>query len=191
VRTARSGIMSPMPSSFPRESNRRLGYDPQEVDGFISAARAEFERQSGGLRAVDVRRTAFTMRRGGYATAAVDSALERLEDAFAVREREGAVRAGGERAYFASTRQLAKEIIGRLERPDRKRFDRVGFSRIGYSVAEVDRFAHEARSYFEDGSNVPVERVRSIAFRPKRGGYDEAQVDLLIDGLVETMLAVR
>jgi DivIVA domain-containing protein len=58
-------------------------------------------------------------------------------------------------------------------------------------VREVDAFAREARAYFEDGSHVPVERVRSIAFRPKRGGYSEAQVDLLIDGLVEAMLAVR
>ena len=183
--------MSAMPSTFPRERNRRLGYDPQEVDQFIAVARAEFNRTDGKLRAAHIRQTAFTMRRGGYATAAVDSALERLEDAFAVREREIAVRGGQERAYYAGTRQLAKEIIGRLERPDGKRFSRVGFSRIGYSVGDVDRFAHEARSYFEDGSHVPVERVRSIAFRAKRGGYSEAQVDLLIDGLVETMLSVR
>ncbi|MBW4040645.1 MAG: DivIVA domain-containing protein [Acidobacteria bacterium] len=180
-----------MPSTFPRERNRRLGYDPQEVDHFIAVARAEFNRSDGQLRAAHIRQTAFTMKRGGYATPAVDAALERLEDAFAVRERDLAVRGGQERAYYAGTRQLAKEIIGRLERPDGARFARVGFSRIGYSVAEVDRFAHEARSYFEDGSHVPVERVRSIAFRPKRGGYSEAQVDLLIDGLVETMLSVR
>ena len=183
--------MSAMPSTFPRERNRRLGYDPQEVDHFVAVARAEFDMTSGGMRAAHIRQTAFTMRRGGYVTAAVDSALERLEDAFAVRERETAVRGGQERAYYAGTRQLAKEIIARLERPDGKRFARVGFSRIGYSVSEVDAFAHEARSYFEDGSSVPVERVRSIAFRPRRGGYSEAQVDLVIDGLVETMLAVR
>jgi DivIVA domain-containing protein len=183
--------MSAMPSTFPRERPRRFGYDPQEVDRFIAAARMEFDRHVGEIRAVDIRRTAFTMRRGGYATAAVDAALERLEDAFAVREREAVIRSGGERAYYAGTRQLAKEIIGRLERPRGKRFARVAFSRIGYSVTDVDRFAEEARSYFEDGSAVPVERVRSIAFRPKRGGYDEGQVDLLIDGLVEAMLAVR
>ena len=34
--------MSAMPSTFPRERNRRLGYDPQEVDRFIAIARAEF-----------------------------------------------------------------------------------------------------------------------------------------------------
>jgi DivIVA domain-containing protein len=183
--------MSAMPSTFPRERNRRLGYDPQEVDRFIASARDEFDRRSGSLRSVDIRQTGFTMRRGGYATPAVDAALERLEDAFAVREREAAVRSGGERSFYAGTRQLAKEIIGRLERPDGKRFDRVGFSRIGYAVSDVDAFAEEARSFFENGSDVPVERVRSIAFRAKRGGYSEAQVDLLIDGLVEAMLAVR
>ena len=183
--------MSAMPSTFPRDRGRALGYDPYEVDQFIAVARAEFEQRAGGLRAEDIRRTAFTMRRGGYATPAVDSALERLEDAFAQRERDTAVRTGGERAYYAGTRQLAKEIIARLERPDGKRFTRVGFSRLGYSVHDVDTFAHEASSYFEDGSHVPVERVRSIAFRAKRGGYSEAQVDLVIDGLIETMLAVR
>lgn len=183
--------MSAMSSTFPRERNRRPGYDPQEVDRFIASARAAFDRRDGGLRSADIRRTAFTMRRGGYATPAVDAALERLEDAFAKREREAALQSGGERAYYAGTRQLAKEIIGRLERPDGKRFMRVGFSRIGYDVRDVDRFAHEARSFFEDGSHVPVEHVRSIAFRARRGGYSEAQVDLLIDGLVEAMLAVR
>lgn len=184
-------MMSAMPSTFPRERRGRQGYDPEEVDRFISSARAEFDRRSGGLRSADVRRTAFTMRRGGYATSAVDAALERLEDAFAERERDAAIRKGGERAYYASTRQLAKEITGRLERPDGKRFDRVGFGKIGYSTKEVDHFAREARSFFEDGSQVPVEYVRSVAFRPRRGGYSEAQVDLLIDGLVEAMLAVR
>ena len=179
-----------MSSTFPRE-RRRPGYDPGEVDRFVAAARAAFDGRGAPVTAAQIRRTAFTLRRGGYATGPVDSALERLEDAFATREREQVVKAGGERGYFAGTRQLAKEIIARLERPDGHRFSRVGFSRIGYSVREVDRFAHEARSYFEDGSHVPVDQVRTIAFRPKRGGYSEAQVDLLIDGLVETMLAVR
>ena len=184
-------MMKGMSSTFPHVRRGRLGYDPAVVDRVFTAARAEFDRPTGAVRAADVRRTAFTMRRGGYTTSAVDAALERLEDAFAQRERDAAIRTGGERAFYAGTRQLAKEIIGRLERPDGKRFARVGFSHIGYSVREVDAFAREARAFFEDGSHVPVERVRSIAFRGKRGGYSEAQVDLLIDGLVEAMLAVR
>lgn len=179
-----------MPTTFPRE-RRRPGYDVEEVDRFIAAARSAYDAPGRRLTAGDIRRTAFTMRRGGYTTRAVDAAMERLEDAFATRERERATAAGGERQFYAETRRLAKEIIGRLERPAGGRFDRVGFSRLGYSVKEVDRFALQARSYFEEGSQVSVERVRSVAFRPQRGGYSEAQVDLLIDGLVETMLAVR
>ncbi|MFD1721808.1 DivIVA domain-containing protein [Amnibacterium endophyticum] len=179
-----------MPTTFPRE-RRRVGYDPEEVDRFIAAARAAYDAPGRRLSAGDIRRTAFSMRRGGYATRAVDAALERLEDAFARREREHAAASGGERQFYAETRKLAKEIIGRLERPDGRRFARVGVTRIGYSVKEVDRFAVQARSYFEDGAKVPVEQVRQVAFRAQRGGYSEAQVDLLIDGLVETMLAVR
>lgn len=182
--------MSAMPTTFPRERGR-LGYDTGEVDRFIAAARAAFDAPGHRLTSGDIRRTAFSMKRGGYTTRAVDAAMERLEDAFAGRERERATTSGGERAFYAETRRLAKEIIGRLERPDGGRFDRVGFSRIGYSVREVDAFSVRARSYFEDGHQVPVEQVRAVAFRPQRGGYSEAQVDLLIDGLVETMLAVR
>ena len=36
-----------------------------------------------------------------------------------------------------------------------------------------------------------VEDVRTVAFRPKKGGYREAQVDLLLDSVVNVMLAVR
>lgn len=182
--------MSAMPTTFPRE-RRRPGYDPAEVDRFIAAARQAYDAPGSRLSAAEIRHTAFTMKRGGYATRAVDAALERLEDAFARRERDRATANGGDRAFYAETRRLAKEIIGRLERPDGHRFERVGITRIGYSVRDVDRFAVQARSYFEDGARVPVEEVRQVAFRPQRGGYSEAQVDLLIDGLVETMLAVR
>lgn len=176
--------------TFARE-RRSLGYEPEEVDRFVAAARASYDGRGARMTSEDIRRTAFAMRRRGYATAQVDAALERLEDAFATRERERVLAGGGERAFYADTRQLAKEIIGRLERPDGKRFARVGFFRIGYAVRDVDRFASEARAYFEQGSQVAVDRVRSVAFRPQRGGYSEAQVDLLIDGLVEAMLAVR
>ncbi|MDQ1530908.1 MAG: hypothetical protein QOE37_1013, partial [Microbacteriaceae bacterium] len=51
--------------------------------------------------------------------------------------------------------------------------------------------ADQVRAYFEEGAQLAVDDVRAVAFRPKRNGYQEAQVDLLIDGLVEVMLAVR
>jgi DivIVA domain-containing protein len=36
-----------------------------------------------------------------------------------------------------------------------------------------------------------IDEVRTIAFRPQKGGYRETQVDLLIDAVVNVMLAVR
>ena len=181
-----------MSTTFPRVRRGRPGYDPQEVDRFLASARAAFDDPRGGaLTSADIRTAAFSMQKGGYATAAVDSALERLEDAFAARERERAIKRTGEKTWYAGTRQLAKEITGRLDRPDRKRFTRVGVLRTGYSVRDVDAFAARARSYFDEGAPIAVDAVRSVAFRPRRNGYDEAQVDLLVDGLVEVMLAVR
>ncbi len=178
---------------FPRVRGRRFGYDVEEVEGFLAAARSAYDdkRTNPGVSAADIRRTAFSMQRGGYVTAAVDAALERLEDAFATRERDRVMRGSGERAYYAEARTLAKEIIARMDRPDGHRFERVGALALGYRTKDVDRFAEQVRAYFEEGAPLSVEEVRAVAFRPARRGYREAQVDLLIDGLIEVMLAVR
>ena len=164
-----------------------------EVDQFLAAAKAAYDsrRTAEDVTSERIRHTAFGMQRGGYQTAAVDAALERLEDAFAQRERTAAVRSSGERAWISGTRELAKELIARLSRPPRARFRRTGLLRVGYSVKDVDRFADRTREYFEAGSDLTVDEVRSVAFRPKRHGYREGQVDLVIDGVVEVMLAVR
>jgi len=37
---------------------------------------------------------------------------------------------------------------------------------------------------------VTPEQVRAVAFRMQRGGYREAQVDAVLDAVVEVMLAV-
>lgn len=179
-----------MPTSFPKTSGRTRGYRPADVDRFLAEARHAFE-SGGAMTAADIRQTAFTMERNGYVPQAVDSALERLEDAIAARDRDRAVAVEGEKAWFATTRGLAREIIARLGRPANRRFERAGVFTIGYSCREVDAFADRARSYFEGSSDLRAEEVRAIAFRPKRHGYREAQVDLVLDGIVEVMLAVR
>jgi DivIVA domain-containing protein len=181
-----------MPANFPTVARSKLGYDIREVDSFLSRARRAYDRSGAeDMTATDLRRAAFGLEKGGYQTSAVDAALERLEDAFAARERDRVMRKAGERAYYAGARALAKEIIGRMERPDKHRFDRTGLFAQGYRTKDVDRFADEVRAYFEEGAPLTVEEVRSVAFRSARNGYREAQVDLLIDGLVEVMLAVR
>ena len=50
--------------------------------------------------------------------------------------------------------------------------------------------ADKVARYLETGDAVTVEQVRSVAFRMQRGGYREAQVDAVLDAVVDVMLAV-
>ena len=71
------------------------------------------------------------------------------------------------------------------------RFDRVSFLALGYNVKEVDRFADRLTRYFRDGWPIAIDDVRGVVFTAQRGGYRESQVDLVLDAVVDVMLAVR
>ena len=135
---------------------------------------------------------AFPLVRGGYSIAAVDAALGRVEDAFAAREREREVddarrprRGSGRRARHA------QEVLDRLARPKRRRFDARERLRYGYRIDEVDLVSDKLARYLETRRPVTVEQVRAVAFRMQRGGYREEQVDAVLDAVVDVMLAVR
>src|SRR5690554_5492358 len=86
-------------STFPK--TRKRGYDIDEVEDFLEEARRAYSSPVPGSSVVSadsIRTTAFSLRRGGYSTTHVDAALERLEDAFATREREQAIQSAGEGA---------------------------------------------------------------------------------------------
>jgi len=181
-------------STFPRTERSTLGYDPEQVDEFLQTARLAYdgdERASATLTAADIRHTAFGMTKGGYSTTHVDAALERLEDAFAARERETAQARANSGEWMEQARTTAQVILNRLARPVGERFDRVSFLTYGYNKADVDRFATRLVRYFQDGRPMSIDEVRTITFRPQRGGYREAQVDLLLDSVTDVMLAVR
>ncbi|MFJ8893470.1 DivIVA domain-containing protein [Leifsonia sp. NPDC102414] len=186
-------------STFPRTRKSELGYDTEQVDEFLQTARRAYDGgadddasdSSPALTAADIRHTAFSMKKGGYSTSHVDAALERLEDAFASREREAKRAAMGDTEWFEQARTTAQVILNRLERPVGERFERVSFLTYGYNKGDVDRFATRLSRYFQDGRPMSVEEVRTVTFRPQRGGYREVQVDLLLDGVTDVMLAVR
>jgi DivIVA domain-containing protein len=183
-----------MSNTFPRSRRSKLGYRTEDVDAFLSLARRAYDAPPGTSAGVDarvIRRTAFPMEKGGYSTAHVDSALERLEDAFALREREHAVRTVGEKRWFGDARSTAAEILDRVSRQDGRRFERAGLLSTGYDRHEVDAFCLRLQHYFKDGVPMGVDEVRTVAFRPRLGGYREWQVDLLLDAVVDVMLAVR
>ncbi|AAT89093.1 MFS transporter permease [Leifsonia xyli subsp. xyli] len=177
-------------STFPRSPKKQLGYDIDEVDDFLASARHAYDGVT-GLTAQEIRRTAFPMRKGGYSPPHVDAALERLEDAFAARERENARAAKGDAVWYKEARATAQVIIDRLERPLGRRFQRMSFIALGYNRQDVDRFSARLVKYFQEGRPMSIEEVRTVTFREQRGGYREAQVDLLLDSVTDVMLAVR
>ncbi|WP_424449591.1 DivIVA domain-containing protein [Microbacterium arborescens] len=179
------------PSPFPVTQGRAKGYDRAAVDSFLQRAREAFEASDDDeLDSAAIRGTAFPLVRGGYAVAPVDAAIGRIEDAFAARERERALSRAGARAWVGRSRNLAQEILDRLSRPERQRFDRVGLLSYGYRVDEVDLVADRIARYLESGEPLTVEQIRSVAFRMQRGGYREAQVDAVLDGVVSVVLAI-
>ena len=135
---------------------------------------------------------AFALEKGGYSPVHVDAALERLEDAFAVRERDRAIsQQGGREAWIGNARSTAQVVLDRLDRPAGEKFDRTGILTLGYSTKDVDAFAGRLLDYFQSGKPMSVEEVRTVAFRSSKRGYSEAQVDLLLDTVVTVMLAVK
>lgn len=181
-----------MSTTFPRA--RKTGYNIDQVEDFLEEARRAYTadpRQPGVLNAESIRTMAFAMQRGGYSTSHVDAALERLEDAFAQRERERAFAEVGDAAWYAKARSSAQAILDRLARPATKRFNRVGPLTNGYHVKDVDAFADRLVGYFQHGKPLSVEQVRTVVFRSAKRGYNETQVDLLLDAVIDVMLAVR
>ncbi|MGV8884228.1 MAG: DivIVA domain-containing protein [Microbacteriaceae bacterium] len=183
-----------MSSTFPRTRNSRRGYNVDEVEDFLEDARRAYGEESGMavVTAESIRSTAFTMQKGGYSPSHVDAALERLEDAFAARERDRAFSvSGGDTAWYGQARGTAQVILDRLARPTSQRFSRVGPLTRAYNVKEVDAFADRLVDYFQHGKQMSVDEVRTVAFAATRRGYKESQVDLLLDSVTTVMLAVR
>jgi DivIVA domain-containing protein len=181
-------------TTFPRTRKSRSGYNVDQVEDFLEEARRAYSADRAAptiVTAESIRRTAFGMEKGGYSVTHVDAALERLEDAFAARERDRAFSEIGDQAWYGKARSTAQEVLDRLDRPRGHRFKRTGALTLGYNPKDVDAFADALVSYFQDGKPMSVEEVRTVAFRTRRGGYNEAQVDLLLDAVVGVMLAVR
>lgn len=180
-------------STFPLTDKKTLGYSTQQVEAFLAAARSAYDAKNGPelLSAESIRHTAFAMVKGGYSPSHVDAAMERLEDAFAARERDSVARSKGKKALTAEARAKAQEIIDRLGRPAGHRFTRTSFLTVGYSIVDVDRFSNRLVKHFEGALTLTPDDVRTAVFRPQRRGYREAQVDILLDGVVDVMLAVR
>lgn len=184
-----------MSDLFPRTSTMRHGYSREQVEQFFSVARRAYEQAptpDNELSPLDVRRASFDLKRGGYSTAAVDAALDRLEVAFSKRTRDAFVRQHGQDAWMQQLAERAQVLYPRLRRPKGARFAHPGFASRGYDAREVDKVLARITSFFDRGEPLTAEQVRMVAFSQATGkrAYDEATVDAYLARTVDILLGV-
>lgn len=174
-------------------SGRERGYQTKQVDAFLDLARTSYEDKSRpSLSAADVREQAFKLQRHGYVPRYVDAALDRLEEVFFERERRERLRELGDAVWWSETRGLLSEVRGRIGRPRGQRFRRRGILANGYRRSQVDAFLDRIGDMFANREiSVTPSEVREVVFHTQLGGYDEEQVDALLDALVDLILATR
>lgn len=183
-----------MTRMFRTAGRLRSGYDTHQVEEFFDRARRAYEGDdSEPLTGRDVRQTAFDLVRGGYATSAVDGAMDRLERAFVARQRSEYIAAHGQQAWMDHLAAQARTLYGRLTRPDGERFARARRGEQGYDPQDVDELCHRLTDYFDHGQSLSSDEVRHAVFRRRagRGGYAEGAVDAFCDRAVEVLLGVE
>ncbi len=177
-----------MSYSFPSVSPSDWGYQSQQVDVFVEKARAQYADPNSELVTSDsLRNTQFEIVKGGYEIAAVDTAMDRLEDAFAKREIDRQRNLGGQSAVLDRLDRITEIVRARLIRPRRKKFSSVGWLLRGYSRRQVDQLCAKISNHLESGEKLQLNVVRRSIFKAKRGGYVEAQVDAFLDRVAEIL----
>lgn len=181
---------------FDRVSRREQGYNMRQVDQFLDRAREYYDSWDSSLPPVtshEVRTVSFDPARGGYDPRAVDSALDRLEDAFAQRERDELIAQEGEEAWLTRIGKLSSVLRARLHRAPGDRFRRPSHRNTSsYNVQDVDALCGELLNYFEQDQPLSVDVVRRAVFREAKGseGYEENQVDAFLERVVELMATI-
>lgn len=169
---------------FARSSKR--GYNINQVEQFLALAKRQYLDPTVELFTVDgLRQIRFEIEKNGYLIAAVDSAIEKLEDVFAERELELTLRSQGYGEFVQELNQLKQLLTSRIERKKGARFARRKWPNQGYSVKQVDQLCSQLATHLAGTLLVSAKDVRLSVFKTKRGGYAEHQVDAFIDKFVE------
>jgi DivIVA domain-containing protein len=184
-----------MSDLFPRAKAMRHGYHSGQVGEFFNRARLAYERPGGvdaEMTTLDIRTAAFDLKRGGYQTAAVDSALDRLEVAFATRVRENFVRVNGQDAWMQDLAKRAQVLYPRLRRPYGHRFSQPKGLHSGYDRDQVDQLLDRVTAFFDRGEPLTADEVRAVTFkrRGKPKAYNERTVDAYLARTVDVLLGV-
>ncbi len=137
-----------------------------------------------------VRTVGFDLVRGGYDVDAVDAALDRIEDAFARREKQRGEERSGQAAWQTQLRTQEQSLRAQLARPDGERFPRGSGMELTYDIDQVDDLCRRIEDSFATGRPLPPDIVRLAVFKGRRGsrGYREASVDAFLDRVVELLV---
>lgn len=183
-----------MTVTFPETSWPKFGYDKEQVDAFFSDARRYYDTPGRSeMAGADVSAATFALRRGGYSTAEVDAALDRLEAAFIAKERAEFIATYGAQAWMAQLAERAQTLYPRLVRPAGNRFTRARRGMPAYDIDEVDALCQRLIDYFDQTSPITAHEVRTAVFTTRKGpkGYAEASVDAFLARAVEVLLGVE
>jgi DivIVA domain-containing protein len=162
------------------------GYHCRQVEAFLNHVEVSLSGVFPMPTAADVRQAGFELVRHGYDVAAVDAALDALEERVLAAEQ-----ALGGRRGRANTEGDVEFLRGELDAPYMKRFPRAKTLRRGYDIDDVDELVDRVVASLEGKEHLTVDMVRSAAFRPRRGGYQEDAVDDMLDRVVELFLVIR
>lgn len=158
------------------------------MDAFIEKARVQYSNPNSELvTSNSLRNTEFDLIKGGFEIAAVDTAMDRLEDTFAKREIERQMNLKGQSAVLDRLDRIIEIVQGRLVRPKRRKFSNVGWLLRGYSRSQVDQLCAQIQTHLDSGQKLQLNVVRRAIFKAKRGGYVEAQVDAFLDRVAEIL----
>lgn len=173
-------------ATFKKVPKGKPGYAPAEVDAFIVRARDQYNNLSAQiLDWRDITAQKFSLAKGGYDMAAVDQAIEKLQDTFAERELSRKTNPFAPSLSGSILTELRILLLGRTSRPKNKRFEKSGVVGLGYSRKEVDALLTIVHEYLEGDESLTLADVRGLSFKVTRGGYIESQVDAFIERLVE------
>ena len=168
------------------------GYDVEQVEAFLTRARAAYEDGGRGpaMTSWHVRTVGFDLVRGGYEVEAVDAALDRIEDAFARREKQRGEERAGSSGWQNQLRTQEQSLRAQLARPDGQRFPRGGGLELTYDIEQVDELCERVEAAFASGRPMAPDAVRLAVFKSRRGarGYREAAVDAFLDRVVELLV---
>jgi DivIVA domain-containing protein len=177
-----------MSYAFVQAGKRKLGYNMSQVDEFLELARSQYDDQSQELlTSADVRAARFKLVKNGYSISVVDAALEKLEDTFAASEFTKEVMKQGFFEFSEDLDNFRNELVARCNRPKHKKFTTRAFPNKGYSIKQVDKLCSQLGKSLENKADLSVREVRTAAFKSKRGGYAEYQVDAFLEKVVEAI----